>query len=296
MKYYGKSKRRNTRARKPLRSGTAKTTIKKAVRKARNRNFAGKVRAVIGRMAETKVANYAIQNKNIINVNSSAFQGTIVVLGSGSGGQYPMEISQGTGQANRIGNKITTQRLMIRGDVRLNTYFNNTTNYNPVPGYVTMWVVKLKPFLDDDVTTLKTVIDGSFFQAGNGAVGMTGQLQDLYRMPNAQQITVLKRRVWKIGTSSMPGGGASGSGDQSNQYWNNNDFRLSHLFKQDLTKCVPKILNFQDTNNNNVDRKSYLFFSFIRVDGAIPQTNLGAYSGAVPAYLDYEIDYTFKDL
>lgn len=296
MKYYGKSKRRNTRARKPLRSGTAKTSVKKAVRKARNRNFAGKVRAVIGRMSETKVANYAIQNKSIINVNSSAFQGTIVVLGSGSGGQYPMEISQGTGQANRIGNKITTQKLMLRGDVRLNTYFNATTNYNPVPGYVTMWVVKLKPFLDDDVTTLKTVIDGSFFQAGNGAVGMTGQLQDLYRMPNAQQITVLKRRMWKIGTSYITAATGNTNADLSSQQWSNNEFRLTSVFRQDLTKCIPKVLNFQDTNNNNVDRKSYLFFSFIRVDGGIPQTNLGAYTGAVPAYIDYEIDYTFKDL
>lgn len=259
--------------------------------------FAKKVKKVVDKMAETKVVNYAITSKAVYNVNSLNFQSSIVSLSSGTS-PAPFAISQGNGQGNRVGNKITTVKAMLRGDVRINTYWNGTTNYNPVPGYVTMWIVKLRPFLDDDITTLKTVIDGSFFQSGNGAVAMSGQLHDLYRQVNTQQIQVLKRRTWKVGCGSFPGGGASGTGDQSNQYWNNNDYKLSHLFRQDITKAFPKTMLFQDSNDNNVNRHTYLFFTFLRVDNGIPTTNAGGsnYTGPVPAYVEFEIDYMFKDL
>lgn len=289
-------KKRTYRKKRPIYRRKA-GPVKRSIRKAKKGMFAKKVKRVVNKMSETKVVNNASVSRPIYNVlNSSQFQGSIIPLGPGSASPALFTISQGTGQGNRVGNKIQTVKMMLRGNVRLNTYFNNTTNYNPIPGYVTMWIVKLKPFLNDDVTTLKAVIDGSFFQSGSGGVGMSGQTSDLYRQVNSQQIQLIKRRVWKVGTSSFPGGGASGTGDQSNQYWNNNDFSLTRIFKQDITKAVPKVMAFNDANDNYVNRHSYLFFTFIRMDGAIPQTSLGAYSGVIPAYVDMEVDYMFKDV
>lgn len=294
MKFYGRNRKSRAPLRKSTRSRKSKTTYRKAVKKAKRANFAYRVKQVLNRSLETKVVNYSVQSKPIYNINASNFQGSIVPLAPGAAAPYPFQVSQGVGQGQRVGDKISTQKLMLRGNVRLNTYATSTGNYNIVPGYVCMWVVKLKPFLNDDVSTLMAVINSSFFQSGNGSVAMSGQVQDLYRMPNAQQITVLKRRVWKVGTSSVPQGGGS-TGDGTNQFYNNNDFSLVRMFKQDLTSALPSVVHFNDTNDNNVDRHAYLFYTFIRFDGAIPQSSTGVYSGIIPAYVDYELDYTFKD-
>jgi len=248
-------------------------------------------------MSETKVVNAAQTSKAVVNVlNTAQFQSSIIPLGPGSGVPSMFQISQGTGQGARVGNKITTVKCMLRGDVRFNTYYTTTANYNPVPGYVTLWIVKLKPFLNDDVSTLKAVIDGSFFQSGNGGVAMSGALADLYRQVNTQQITLLKRKTWKIGTSYVPGGGATGTGDQSNQYWANNDFKQTAMFRVDLTKFLPKVISFNDGNDNFVNRHAYMFFTFVRVDNQIPQSSAGVYSGVTPAFCDIEVDYMYKDM
>lgn len=289
-------KKRTYRKKRPIYRRKA-GPVKRAIRKVKKEMFAKKVKTVVNKLSETKVVNNASLSRPIYNTNNSAnFQGSIIPLGPGSGAPNLFTISQGTGQGNRIGNKIQTVKMMIRGNVRLNTYATNTTNYNPVPGYITMWIVKLKPFLNDDVTTLKAVIDGSFFQSGSGGIGMSGQTTDLYRQVNTQQIQVIKRRVWKVGTSYVPGSSGGTSGDLSNQLWANNDFSLVRIFKQDITKAVPKVMLFNDANDNYVNRHSYLFFTFIRMDGAIPQTNVGVYSGVIPAYVDMEVDYMFKDV
>lgn len=275
----------------------ARKYVKKAVYKAKKRVFARKVKTVVNKMAETKVVNTVYTSKAVYNVlNSANFQGSILIVGPGASSPSMFQIAQGVGQGGRIGNKITTVKCMVRGDVRINTYTTNTNNYNPVPGYVTLWIVKLKPFLDDDVATLKAVIDGSFFQSGSGSVAMSGTLADLYRQVNTQQITVLKRRTWKIGTSYVPGGAGGTNGDLSNQYWANNDFKQTSMFRMDITKCLPKTLLFNDTNDNFVNRHSYMFFTFVRTDNAIPSSSTGVYSGIVPAYCDIEIDYMYKDM
>lgn len=250
-------------------------------------------------MSETKVVNNATINKAVLNWdNDPAFQNSIITLGSGSSSSYLFSIGQGVGQGSRVGNKISTQKMMIRGSIRFNTQANTSTNYNPIPGYVTMWIVKLKPFLNDDIASLQSVIDGSFFQSGNGSVGMTGGLADMYRLVNSDQITVLKRRMWKLGVSAVINfsGSSGGGGDTVNQNWGNNDFKLTHFFKQDLSKCVPKTMTFNDSNNNFLERRSYLFFSFIRMNDTIPVNTLGFAQGIVPAYVDFEVDYMYKDV
>ena len=274
-------------------------TVKRAVRKAKKQVFSKKVKSVINRMSETKVVNNATINKAVLNWdNDPAFQNSIITLGSGSSSSYLFSIGQGVGQGSRVGNKISTQKMMIRGSIRFNTQANTSTNYNPIPGYVTMWIVKLKPFLNDDIASLQSVIDGSFFQSGNGSVGMTGGLADMYRLVNSDQITVLKRRMWKLGVSAVINfsGSSGGGGDTVNQNWGNNDFKLTHFFKQDLSKCVPKTMTFNDSNNNFLERRSYLFFSFIRMNDTIPVNTLGFAQGIVPAYVDFEVDYMYKDV
>lgn len=298
MAYYGKfRKRRGMRAYRRRSSVTAKRGVKKAVKSVRRRNFAKAVKSVVARQTETKVVNNSTVQRAIYNVNASQFTSSIIPLGPGSGTPYLFQVSQGTKQGERIADCIATKRLLIKGDYRINTYFNANTNYNPVPGYVTMWVVKLKPFLNDDVSTLKAVIDGSFYQSGNGSVGMTGTLPDLYRQPNNQQITVIYKKTYKVGTSQVIASSAvSGGSDPSNQYWSNNDFPMQKFFSQDLTKAMPKKLAFNDANDNYVNRHSYLFWTFVRIDNQIPSTSLGAYSGVIPAYVDFECDFTYTDM
>lgn len=285
----------------------AKVKKSKAVKSTRRGKYAGKsktstktldksVKRVVNRMAETKVANYSVDSFSGVPVTSTAFSGTIKILSpaSGTGGLY--FINQGTGQGSRVGNSISTTKCILSGVVRVNTFFDSIYNYNPCPIYVVLYVCRLRGALEDTTANMQTVINSNFFQAGNSSTGFTGRLNDMTRNINKDQVDLLYKRAWKVGCAQYVSGFAVNSPNNSNNQFADNGGTIARLFKCNLTKCLYKKYNFNDGDNLPTTRKTYIFFVPFRSDGSVFVTSTGNTLGPQPFYVDFNVDYYFKDI
>jgi len=259
-------------------------------------SFAKRVRKVVERTAEQKVQDYFYGNKELYPTISAQFANQVLILTSDTTSNATYSLAQGTYQGQRIGNKVSTKKCTIKGSIACNPTFENTYNYNPNPMYATMWIVKLKPHLTDDVATLETVVSNSFFQSGNTAVGFVGTIVDMSKNPNQNHITVMKKRVFKVGMANYNSAFASNNPNQINQQFSNNDSSLSRMFSMNITKLMPKVQAFNDGTNITVARRVYLFWSVCRQDGGPIVTSAGAVTGPIPCYFSIGLQYSYTDV
>lgn len=290
------ARRTKKTVKKPYKS--TRKVYKKAITAVKKRRFTKAVKRVINRAAETKVVNYYGGGRNVLNTKSANWDGTVLnLLPQASGTTGVMyTIAQGDLQSDRNGNQVQPTSLHISGVVRANQLYNESTNYNPCPLRVCLWVVKLKSHLTDDIANLENVLYNTFFENGSTSVGMDGTNMDLVRIPNKSQVTVMYKRVFKVGMGNYTSAFGTGSANNVSQQFNNNDFSMTHMFKINLTKYLPKRLVFNDGTNvpTNV-RKVWLFFTAHRADNTIPVTNFGVETGPIPAYVDLQAQLSYKD-
>jgi len=196
--------KKRTFRRKPTIRRKKAGVAKRAVKRARKTVFNRRVRSVISRMAETKVINYSASTFGLTGVGSTQFTNVIkTILPTNVTGGLLSSPTQGTGQGARVGNKIMTKRLIMSGVLRANTLYDATLNHNACPLWVAFYAFRLKPQLDDTPASAYNVVTTSFFQAGNSSQGFNGTLVDLTREVNTQMVTLLKKRVFFVGTSQV---------------------------------------------------------------------------------------------
>lgn len=286
--------------------------VKRAIRKARKQVFAKRVKAVVNRMAETKMSSWRsshvygvpdpavyIAGMPVVSTASADHDKYIVELvpGDGTTTHSTLVIGQGDGQGTRTGNEITTVKATLSGVVRFNTSYNTLTGYKMCPIYVTMWIVTLQKHLNDTLQSLETTIQNSFFQDGDSSFGFEGTMNDLVKKPNSSVVRVLKKRTFKLGTTEVYSATGSAQGDNGNQRWVNNDFGLAKMFRIDLTKIIPKKFKFNDIIDIQLNnRRRWLFFSVARADGRAPLTDGNSTTGPIPAYVHLNFDYCYKDM
>lgn len=275
-------------------------TVKKAVKRVYKSLFNKKVKAVINRTIETKKVNFFQTGRALYNTQSTSWPNHVLILTPDAvGTNYSITVPQGQGQGNRIANEIKPVRCVISGVLRFNTSFDTTINYNACPIHVTMWIVKINKHLVDSVSNLDNIIDpttGTFFQQGNSSVGFDGTTVDMLKEPNRDIVTVLKKRTFKLGMNQIISAFATGSANNVQNQFANNDYDLSRMFKIDITKIYPKLVRFNDGSDTPTsNRKLYLMFSIQRIDGNVSTTSTGSVTGPVPAFLDINIDMHYKD-
>lgn len=291
---YGKKKQYR---RKLYNAPYKKRSYRRAARSRRPKGlFAKRVRKVIERTAEQKCANYFYAGKELYNTNSASFQNQVLILTADSTTNGSYQIQQGTFQGQRIGNKVTTKKVSLKGTVLVNTVYDATTNYNPCPMYITMWIIKLKPHLTDEVATLDTVVQQSFFQQGNTSTGFAGTIVDMQKTVNQNHVTLLKKRVFKVGMAEVVSSSGNNVNNTIQQKFMNNDASMARMFSMDITKCIPKVQAFNDGTNITVARRTYMFFSACRLDGGAIVTSIGAVTGPIPAYLNLGLQYNYTDV
>lgn len=273
-----------------------KKPIKKAIKAANTKVFNNKVKKALSTVAETKTVTYSVNTFGITSVLATDFDTTIKLLNpaSGTGGQY--FIGQGVGQGSRVGNKIMTKKCILSGVVRINTFYDATVNYNPCPLYIALYIIRLKGQVPDTTTQVESIVQNSFFQAGNTSGGFTGRLNDLVKPVNTDLVTVLMKRVFKVGTGNTVSAFGINAPNNINQQFNDGTVSIARLFKIDVTKCLQKHIIFDDTNNIPTNKQTYMFFVPLRVDGQLITTSTGANNGTLPAYADYQIDYQYTDM
>ena len=291
---YGK--KRMTRKR-PMYRKKKGGLVKRAVRKARKTVFAKRVRTVVNRMSETKIANYSIGNYDMTAFLSNTYSTLnikIISPSNATGGLY--SIAQGTGQGAREGNRISTVSAWMTGCVHINTKFNDTNNYEMCPLYVCCYIFKLKPAITDGVASVLSIMQSTFFQAGSTTQGVQGLLNDLTRTVNSDQVVMLKKRVFKVGTQYVTSASAIGVSNIENQQYSDGTVGISQMFRINLTKLFPKTFTFNDTDNGPTNKPIYMAWVPYRVDGQYIKNSSANQNAVIPFKVDYSIDYRYKDM
>lgn len=276
----------------PLKRRGAKG-FKKVVRRYKKRVFKNRVIRALASVAETKILDFKISDASITGPKSSDFQSNMFCL-SPTDATPGLKIDQGTGQGQRVGNKITVKSVSFTGVVRPLPQFDNTFNYNPCPMYLVLWVVSLRSHLPDTKAQLETTVLNTFFQDGNSSIGVQGNLQDLTRKVNTSVINVHKRRVFKLGYATYPSGFSPGNAANIYQAFNNNDFQLSSMFRMNLK--MPKTLTYNDGTLNPSCRRWWMFCIPYRCDNADYLSNIGTTTGPTPAKIDFGIEMKYTDM
>lgn len=246
-------------------------SVKKAVRAARRQPLIKLIKRVINRQAETKIANFQdgfeISNANIGTNNIQPLTPYALV---------GLSIGQGTGQGDRIGNKITMRSLIMRYII-FPLEQDPITNPTPTPQLVRIWF-----FSQKQSNTLLGANPPRFIQNGDTAASLTGTLIDMNRIINNDEYTYLGHRTFKIGYANYGGTGTNAAA----QSFSNNDYKLNHVGTINLTKMCPKIIKFDDTDNTPNSRLVMMLVQCVNADGSA--------SGSTDLRIGYNYDLTMK--
>ena len=196
------------------------------------------IKSVIHKQAENKVVSYTA-NTAIYNYNSPTGFNANNIIPLTPFTSY-MNISQGTGQGDRIGNKVSTRKCFIKFVLFPGTY-SALNNPNPAPQDIRIIIFKWK---DTPTTLASTSTMSNFWQRGDSSEAPSGTLTDMIHDVNKDKYTVYYDKTVKVGYQNDA---TSGSYTFSQSYWNN-DYKVNVIRKIDVTKWCPKTIGYLDNS------------------------------------------------
>lgn len=251
---------------------TKKKTYKKRAL-ARPVSFAKKVMTVVKKQAEHKNITYS----SSANLPSVVGANVPVQFCLSPNATY-LNIVQGVGQGDRIGNKIKIVKASLSFIITAGG-FDVTNNPNPQPMEVRMIIGRNKqaPQSSMNVSTL--------FQAGSSTATPIGNLFDQILPLNRDNNTIYKQKTFKVGNAIATGTGAA----PGQNYFANNDFKLNIKQKIDITDYISKNYCYNDATST--PQSPYLYVLFLASAASGLQ-----YNAAWPLYMAYYIDIEYIDL
>jgi len=284
MPYVPRKRAYRKPAAKPMRKPMVKRMYKRPA------TFAKKVQAVMNKSAETKSIQFFMDNLPV-----SSYDVGVYGVGTNQMNQLPLSpdgaitpIAQGTNAQQRIGNSIKLSKVTVRGIISPRAYQATASdtapaNTAPIPFLFKMWVGYQR---DTELNEVEPSLP-AFFQLGNTTENPTGTLMDTFRKVNTEKYVIVATRTFKVGYGNISF--TSGAG-QTNQAYNNNDFKLNQKFSLDVTKHCIKTLKFNDSNNTPKNRSLYWWFEAVDATGSEIAT------GNFPAEISFELDIQYKDI
>lgn len=263
-----------------------KPKSKKVSRKsAPKQNLLKTIKSTINNMAETKKQEFGATVFPVtLQPTTPSIVNNALLLTPGD----DLQITQGEGQGQRIGNKISIHKAIFKYVICPDEY-NATTNNQIVPQIVRLYFMRYK-VLPTDTPPLPSLCGGTatVFQGGNTSSGFRGTLQDLVDDINKDTFTLLGVRTHKIGYSVADQ--TAFGGVSPLQFFSNNDYKLNVIGNIDITKWYPKNILF----NDNVDQYAqnlglFVLIQTIGANGALQGVN------KQPLQLDYRINVEYKD-
>jgi len=236
-------KRRMPRKRSRLGVKSVKTIAQSVIERNREK-----------KMVTSFVSNYPLSPYNKGDYNLGVNTVSMVCLSPndivGTYPTAPLEIQQGVGSNQRIGQNIT----MVKGDIRL--YFvpngyNATYNYEPQP-------MILQVFVGYDKTTgngQPSAALTDFYLTDGGATNPTGTAMDTFRKVNRSRYAVFNRRTYKLGQAEFFGT----ANVPTQQYYTNNDFKYNVKTSFDYTKHLIKTVKYPRGGSDNTPNTRQLW-------------------------------------
>jgi len=209
--------------------------IKKAIKTAVKTNFNRKVLKVIKRHQETKIAAPLVISQQEIIPAQEGIPPTMIDLS-----QMFLAIDQGTGQGDRIGNKIYPQSVTVKGSV----------NISGTNGPALLKVIIFKDKKNQTTAAAGNLMD--LFQLGDTNAPPSNRPMDMIRHFNTDRYIIHATRTFKLGQYTY--GGAT----------QNNDFSLQRFFNFNLSKHFKTIQYNDDVEPDSVElvKPSNLWMTF----------------------------------
>lgn len=274
MAKYATRRRRSKKTLRRTRKSSRRPRISRAVRTY--------VKKTIHRMAENKCVNWTY-NGNLLPFNASTSQW----LAYNCFGLYPnansLTINQGVGEGQRIGDKISIRKGMLKFVICQNTY-NVSTNPSPQPYDIRVMIGynRQNPVTGPDFNAF-----GELFQNGNTYQAPYSNLYDMIQQPNKDSWCILYDKVVKCG----PALAYNSTFNQGYALMPNNDYKFNIIRKINITKYLTKQYGFNDTNNNpKSGRGLFVWFLYAPAVGATCSAT------EQPLKIFADVDLEFEDL
>lgn len=240
---------------------------RKASRRPRSRKGRRTVPRPLRNLVETKKVIY-MRSTTLAQEDGSEDSAwmnsnTLALLPSPSG----VTIVQGTNSGQRIGNKVTIRKCKLSICFSPAAY-DALTNFAPTPQLLRVMICQIKPGFDNDSSGLQTVLDNYQFETGtNSSQGFTGTMSDIVYKYNPEAIRVVKQKTFKVGLQTTYGQSGSSSGQEG--YFANNDFKLMNRLEWDITKLLPKQVQWEDNSGSTacINRQYWLVMAPVDADG-----------------------------
>lgn len=271
-KYTGKTPANNgvTYGPRTSSAGYKKKIYKKSY--VKKPNLAALVKAMILKQEEKKMSVFYDANPVPIGGWASALA---------TGAQIPItpfpttgpSIVQGTGESDRIGNKIRTYKVELK--LNLFPYSYGSPN-NPVPIPQDIRIIISAQKNNHTIAPLAA----NMLDTGNGFSGFTGTVDDLILPLNKDTQVVYVDRIVKLGYS-IYGGTGSQAGSQS---FSNNDYKLNQMLKFDCTKYCPAVVDYNDTTTTPTSKSVWVTIVPCNADGSNSTNNYTCYYSHVLTY------------
>lgn len=253
-------------------------TAPRRTRVPRKKGMVRLIKKTVNRMAETKITElYTATTLANYTAATSWNTNNVVTL---SPNAATLVVQQGTGQAQRLGNKIQTVRCWVNF-VMYPAAYNAVSNPNPIPQHVRIIICNIKN--NPQAVITQSPYMSVFFQNAGTATPPGGQLLDLLRDVNTDYFRVYYDKVIKLGAANYIGTGANATYGGAN-----NDFKLNVKRTIDITKFIPKTLTFNDNGGIAENMKNVQMI--ILPCGADNFTN-----NLNPLSWAYALHYTYKD-
>lgn len=188
-------------------------------------------------------------------------------------------MSQGTGQGQRIGNRIRNKKFMFNFVLRARAY-DASTNPSPQANMVRMVL-----FYERDAPTDTPNPTTDFFNLGNGFQSINGDLADQIATFNTDVYRILAVKSFKLGAAANVAGDVA----TTNPNGYNNDFQTNVLCRWDITKYIPKMVRYPD--NVTLPSSRGLWCCVMLSPAA---AGVGS-SGVVPVFMQYWLSAEYSD-
>lgn len=225
------------------------------------------INKTIARQAETKVM--VISGACPVNCYSVITPASVRTLA-------PVML-QGTGEGQRIGNKITIRKVLLRGHITLATgattpypnSYNTQFNCKMFIGHI-----RYAPPQSPNSGDLSKLL-----RSGNTSSDFGQDLLSLMKPINKDYWVINNQRTFKIGISS-------GAGSSQLTGSANNDYSMSRMFRIDITKAYKKTIRYSDNTATPENMGLFIFAGATDMIGS--PTNYGQVAGI---NFEYEVYY-----
>lgn len=141
-------------------------------------------------------------------------------------------VNQGTGDGQRIGDKIKVNKLTFKGFINWDSSKLDIIGWRHLPLYVKMFVFRRQDSLENPATvTTPSLGESDILMNGAVAGAPNNLLSDMGRLFNKDVYRIFKTKTFKLGPAAV------GDTPTTSGQWNN-DFKFSQRFNINLSKHI----------------------------------------------------------